>query len=160
MRKIIVAAFAAALVLAGLATVAYIVIPLSYAQGDAVPALGPEVTFGWVVVSWLIYSIAGLLASLTTPTEKFDAVKFARSLLIMVLTGFMALAFGISPANVETQFGGFITAMANGIVNTAPGVTLIYILNKSTTFIMNLKAKIEAAKAQMATGPPKPLSTP
>jgi hypothetical protein len=40
------------------------------------------------------------------------------------------LAFRFSPANVETQFGGVITILANTIVNTAPGVALIYLVDK------------------------------
>jgi len=71
----------------------------------------------------------------------------------MIITGLFAIAFKISPANVETQFGGLITTLANIVVKTAPGVTLIYLINKLYSVIINLKAKIEAARAQMAAGP-------
>jgi hypothetical protein len=148
MRKIVVFAFIAAAVLATLTTVAFVVIPLACAQGDgeAVP-VAPETTFGWVVFSWLIYAVAGLVASVTTSNERFDASKFARSLIIMLLTGFFAIAFKISPVNVETEFGGIITIVANTIVNAAPGVTLIYLVDKVWKLIANLKTKIEAARA-------------
>jgi len=126
------------------------------AQGEAVPVM-PETTFGWVVLSWLIYAVAGLVASVTkTPSEPFDSVKLLRSFLIMGITGITALAFRIAPANVETQFGGLITTVANVAVNTAPGVYLIYLLDKGARFVMNLKAKIEAARALSTPGPPNP----
>ena len=142
MRKVFGFVFAFML-LVGLA--AATITPVVVAQSEVVP-VAPETTFGWVAFAWLIYAVAGLVASVTkTPTEPFDPIKFARSLLIMLLTGVIALAFRISPANVETQFGGLITTMANVIVNTAPGVTLIYLTDKLYKFVMNAKAKIEAA---------------
>jgi hypothetical protein len=157
MRKIFVIAFIAAAALAALATVAVIVIPLVMAQGEgeAVP-VAPETTFGWVILAWLIYAVAGLLASMTASGERFDAIKFARSLIIMLLTGAFALAFRISPANVETQFGGVITILTNTIVNAAPGVTLIYLVDKVWKLIANLKTKIEAARALSTPGPSSP----
>ena len=157
MRKIVVIAFIAAAALAAIATVAVIVIPLVMAQGEgeAVPA-APETTFGWVILAWLIYAVAGLVASVTTPTERFDAIKFARSFLIMLLTAFIAIALRISPANIETQFGGLITTIANLIVNTGPGLTLIYLFEKVYRFIMNTKAKIEAARGFQSIEPPRP----
>ena len=147
-RKILVFAFM--LVVALTAT-----IPMVVAQSEAVP-IAPETTFGWVILAWLIYAVAGLVASVTTPTEHFDAIKFARSFLIMLLTAFIAIALRISPANIETQFGGLITTIANLIVNTGPGLTLIYLFEKVYRFIMNTKAKIEATRGLSATGPPSP----
>lgn len=128
------------------------------AQEPTVPAVpaAPEVTFGWILASWLIYAVAGLLAGITTSGEHWDTVKFARSLITAILTGFIALAFHIAPANVETQFGGIVTTLANVIVNTAPGVSLIYLLDKIYRLIMNLKVKIEAARALSTPGPPSP----
>jgi hypothetical protein len=148
MRKIFMIAFIVAAALAAIATVAVIVIPLVMAQGEseAVPA-APETTFSWVVLSWLIYAVAGLVASVTTSNERFDAAKLARSLIIMLLTGFFALAFRISPVNIETEFGGIITIIANTIVNAAPGVTLIYIVDKIWKLIANLKTKIGVTQA-------------
>ena len=147
-RKILVFAFM--LVVALTAT-----IPMVVAQSEAVP-IAPETTFGWVILAWLIYAVAGLVASVTTPTERFDAIKFARSFLIMLLTAFIAIALRISPANIETQFGGLITTIANLIVNTGPGLTLIYLFDKVYRFIMNTKAKIEATRGLPVTGPPRP----
>jgi len=147
-RKILVFAF---ILIAAFA----ITMPVVLAQSEAVP-IAPETTFGWVILAWLIYAVAGLLASVTTPTEHFDAIKFARSFLIMLLTAFIAIALRISPANIETQFGGLITTIANLIVNTGPGLTLIYLFEKVYRFIMNTKAKIEAARGLSVTGPPRP----
>jgi hypothetical protein len=127
---------------------------LVVAQEEVVP-MAPEATFGWVVLSWLIYAVAGLLASMTS-AESFDTIKFARSVIIMLLTGAFALAFRISPANIQTEFGGVITILANTIVNAAPGVTLIYLIDKVWKLIANLKTKIEAARALSSPGPPKP----
>jgi hypothetical protein len=157
MRKIVVFIFIAAAVLAALATVMYVVVPLACAQGDgeAVP-VAPETTFGWVVLSWLIYAVAGLVASVTASGESFDAAKFVRSLIIMLLTGFFAIAFRISPVNIETEFGGIITILANTIGNAAPGVTLIYIVDKIWKLIANLKTKIEAARALSTPEPQRP----
>jgi len=121
---------------------------------EAVP-VAPEATFGWVALSWLIYAVAGLLASMTG-TERFDTIKFARSIIIMLLTGAFALAFRISPANIQTEFGGVITILANTIVNAAPGVTLIYLVDKVWKLIANLKTKIEVARTLSSPGPPKP----
>jgi len=149
MRKIIVLAFVLVALMATAATI-YVV----FAQGEVVP-VAPETTFGWVILSWLIYAVAGLLASMTG-TERFDTIKFARSLIIMLLTGAFALAFRISPANIETQWGGVITILANTIVNTAPGVTLIYLIDKVWKLIANLKTKIEATRAATGPGPPSP----
>ena len=61
-------------------------------------AVAPEATFGWVVLSWLIYAVAGLLASMTG-TESFDTIKFARSIMIMLLTGLAARAIQQSNVN-------------------------------------------------------------
>ena len=153
MRKIFGFVFAFMLLVA---LAAATITPVVVAQSEAVP-VAPETTFGWVAFAWLIYAVAGLVASVTkTPGEPFDPVKFARSLLIMLLTGIIAIAFRISPANVETQFGGLITTVANVIVNTAPGVTLIYLTDKLYKFVTNAKAKIEAAHAVSAPGPQKP----
>jgi len=126
---------------------------LVVAQTEIAP-MAPETTFGWVILSWLIYATAGLLASMTG-TEHFDTIKFARSLIIMLLTGAFALAFRISPVNVETQLGGFISILANTIVNTATGISFIYLIDKIWKFIANLKTKIEAARAT-GPGPPSP----
>ena len=147
-RKILVFAFMLVVALTA-------AIPMVVAQTEAIP-VAPETTFGWVILAWLIYAVAGLVASVTTPTERFDAIKFARSFLIMLLTAFIAIALRISPANIETQFGGLITTIANLIVNTGPGLTLIYLFEKVYRFIMNAKAKIEAAHGLQSTGPPRP----
>jgi hypothetical protein len=158
MRKIVVFAFIAAAVLAALVTVMYVAVPLVCAKGDgeAVP-VEPETTFGWVVLSWLIYAVAGLIASITkTPAESFDAIKFTRSFLIMLLTGLATLALRISPTNVETQFGGLITILATTIVNTAPGVALIYLFEKLYRFVTNLGTKIQAARSLSGPGSASP----
>jgi len=149
-RKIWVLAF----MLLALVTTSMPIMVVVAQNGEAMP-VAPETTFGWVILAWLIYAVAGLVASVTTSTEHFDAIKFARSLLIMLLTGLIAVAFRISPANVETQFGGLITTIANLIVNTALGVTLIYLVDKLWKIIANLKAKVEAARAAVGPGPPK-----
>jgi hypothetical protein len=155
MRKIFVIAFIAAAALAALATVAVIVIPLVMAQGEAVP-VAPETTFGWVVLAWVIYAIAGLVASITNPTEHFDPKKFAGSFLTAILTGFIAMALKIEPNTVSTQFGPVLNMVVAGILNAGPGLTLIYLFNKGYAIVMNTKAKIETARALSTPGPPKP----
>jgi hypothetical protein len=150
-RKIFVFAFMM------LITLAAVAIPMVIAQTEPTPApVAPETTFAWVFVAWLIYAVVGLLAGVTTPKESFDALKLTRSFIVMVLTGITAIALRISPANVETEFGGLLTLSANIIVNTAPGVTFIYLIDKLWKLFVNLKTKIEAARGLSATGPPKP----
>jgi len=38
------------------------------AQGEAVPVM-PETTFGWVLLAWVIYAIASLLANVKRPQK-------------------------------------------------------------------------------------------
>ena len=155
MRKIIVIAFITALTLATIATIAVIVIPWVMAQGEGeVLPVAPETTFAWVVGAWLIYAIAGLVASVSKPTERFDPIKFAGSFLTAILTAFIAIGLGIEPGTVATQFGPSISMIATTILNTGPGLMLIYVFNKLYTLAMNLKAKIEAARALSTSGPP------
>jgi len=157
MRKIVVIAFIAAAALAAIATVAVIVIPLVNAQGEgeAVPA-APETTFGWVVLAWVIYAIAGLVASITNPTEHFDPKKFAGSFLTAILTGFIAMALKIEPNTASTRFGPVLNMVVAGILNAGPGLTLIYLFNKGYVIVMNAKAKLDVARAATGPGPPNP----
>jgi hypothetical protein len=143
-RKILILAF---LMVAAFTLV--LSIPVVEAQTEGVPVVAPETTFGWAALAWLIYALAGLIANIGK--EKFDAVKLTRSFLIMIITVFIAISLGISPANVETQYGGILTLVANAIVNAAPGVTLIYLVDKAWRVTANLKAKLEAA--HVMTGP-------
>jgi uncharacterized membrane protein len=147
-RKIFVFAF--------MLTVAFaIIMPVVSAQTETVP-LAPETTFGWVILAWFIYALIGLLASVTTPKEHFDAIKLARSFILMILTGVIAIALRITPGAIETQYGGILNVVATVVLNTGPGLTLIYSLDKLAKLIMNTKAKIEAARALSTPGPSNP----
>lgn len=126
------------------------------AQETTPAPVAPEVTFGWVVLSWLIYSIIGLLASISKPGETFDAIKFVRSFLIMLLTGLISIGLHLAPGSVTTQFGGTLDMIATFILNTGPGLWLIYAFDKLYKLIMNLKTKLEAAHTLATTGPGSP----
>ena len=148
MRKIVVIAFILAALMAAAATIVVV-----FAQGEVVP-VAPETTFGWVVLAWVIYAIAGLVASITNPTEHFDPKKFAGSFLTAILTGFIAMALKIEPNTVSTQFGPVLNMVVAGILNAGPGLTLIYLFNKGYVIVMNAKAKIETARALSTPSPP------
>jgi hypothetical protein len=151
MRKIVVIAFILAALMAAAATIVVV-----FAQGEIVP-VAPETTFGWVVLAWVIYAIAGLVASITNPTERFNPQKFAGSFLTAILTGFIAMALKIEPNTVSTQFGPVLNMVVAGILNAGPGLTLIYLFNKGYVIVMNAKAKIETARAATTgPGPPSP----
>jgi len=117
----------------------------------------PEVTFAWVLLAWLIYAALGLLANMTaTPSESFDAVKFASSLLSMVITFLLALILKLTPGAIITQYGPLIDGIATVVLNTGPGLLLIYAILRFYRFVMNAKAKMEAAKSAAGPGPPHP----
>jgi hypothetical protein len=153
-RKVLTCMLFSALILA-IATVPVMVV---VAQEPAPVPVAPETTFGWVVLAWLIYSIVGLLASVSKPGETFDTLKFVRSFLIMLVTGLVSIALHLTPGAITTQFGGILDMTATFILNTGPGLWIIYAFDKLIKLIMNLKAKLEAARALAAAGPgpPKP----
>ena len=153
-RKVLTCMLLSALIL----TITSVPVVLVVAQEPAPVPTAPETTFSWVVLAWLIYSIVGLLASVSKPGETFDTMKFVRSFLIMLLTGVVSIALHLAPGSVTTQFGGILDMAATFILNTGPGLWIIYAFDKLIKLIMNLKAKLEAAHALAAAGPgpPKP----
>jgi hypothetical protein len=140
-RKILAFMLLSALIL----TITSVPVVLVVAQEPAPVPVAPETTFGWVVLAWLIYSIIGLLASVSKPGETFDTLKFVRSFFIMLLTGVVSIALHLTPGIVTTQFGGILDMAATFILNTGPGLWLIYAFDKLIKLIMNLKTKLEAA---------------
>jgi hypothetical protein len=114
----------------------------------------PAVTFGWIIVAWLIYSLVGFFAS----GESFNGVKFAKTFLVTLIVAFIALALRITPATVVTEYGPVLDQVVAIVLNTGPGITLIYLLEKLWKIIVALKIKWEKAK-ELATGPGPPKST-
>jgi hypothetical protein len=128
--------------------------PLACAQGEAQTVEAP-VTFGWIVAAWLIYSLVGFFAS----GEPFNGLKFARTFLVTIIVAFAAIALRITPANVLTSYGSIIDQFASIIINTGPGIGLIYLFEKLFKFSQLVKTKLEKAKELApAPGPqaPKP----
>jgi hypothetical protein len=148
-----------AVLVALLAALTYMLVgfsmPIVFAQGEAQPIEVP-ITFGWIIAAWLIYSFVGFFAS----GEPFSGLKFARTFLVTIIVCFIALALKITPANVVTQYGPIIDQIAATIINTGPGITLIYILEKLWKIVDNIRTKLEKAKEIVsAPGPPTPKPT-
>ena len=150
MKRVFMCAFL--IIIATVAMGAPVVIVL--AQAGPVAPVEPAVTFGWTVLSWFVYAVTGLLASVAFGKEPFDAKKIAKSILLMVIAGVFALAFRLTPGAVTTQYGASIDLIATTILNTAPGLWLIYVFDKIYQFTMHAKARMEAAA--MGPGPPSP----
>jgi hypothetical protein len=131
------------------------IVPMAFAQGETEPVTpGPEeaaITFGWIVAAWLVYSFVGFFAS----GESFNGIKFAKTFLVTILVGFIAIALKIAPTTVATEYGPILDQIATIIVNTGPGITLIYLLEKLWKIVVALKTKWEQAK-QIAAGPGPP----
>ena len=128
-------------------------VPVAFAQEQPIaPQPGPEVSFGWVVVSWLVYSIAGLIGSVSGG-KSFDGFKFTRTLLFTLLVAIFAVTLKITPVQVTTAYGPVLEQVIGFLLNTGPCTVLIYSFNKLYDIIMNLKAKFEAARVA-ATSPP------
>jgi membrane-bound acyltransferase YfiQ involved in biofilm formation len=145
--KIVLAALLVALCMVMGATVSVV-----FAQGETEPIEVQSVlTFGWIIASWLIYSFMGFFAS----GESFNGVKFAKTFLVTLIVAFIAVALKITPATVVTEYGPVLDQIATIILNTGPGMTLIYLLEKLWKIIVALKTKWEQAKQIAAgTGPP------
>jgi len=127
-------------------------VSIVHAQGEAQTVEAP-LTFGWIIVAWLIYSFTGFFAS----GETFNGVKFARTFIITIVAAFIAIALKVSPGNVTTQYGPILDQIATVILNTGPGITLIYLLEKLWKIVSNIKTKLEKAKEiASAPGPPTP----
>ena len=111
------------------------------------------ITFGWIIAAWLIYSFVGFFAS----GETFNGVKFARTFIITIVAAFIAIALKVPPGNVTTQYGPVLDQIATVVLNTGPGITLIYLLEKLWKIVSKIKTKIEKAKEiASAPGPPTP----
>lgn len=147
-RKILLLAIVNALLVA---TVSLMMTPV-FAQESVAPQPGPEVSFGWVVVSWLVYSIAGLISSVSGG-KSFDGFKFTRSFLFTLLVAILALTLGLTPVQVTTEYGPVLEQVVAFLLNTGPSTVLIYSFNKLYDVIMNLKRKLEATQIA-ATSPP------
>ncbi len=132
---------------------ALMTIPVFAKEQPVSPQLSPEVSFGWVVVSWLIYSIAGLVSSVSGG-KSFDGFKFTRTLLFTLLVAILAIALHITPVQVTTTYGPVLEQVIAFLLNTGPCTVLIYTFNKLYDVIMNLKTKFEAARVA-ATSPPQ-----
>lgn len=131
-------------------------IPLALAQTEQ-STVSPDVTMtlGWVVVSWVFYNVLGLVASLTSG-ESFDNLKFGRTLLVTTIVAIISLALKITPITVTTQYGAVLEIVVITILNTSPGLFLLYGVNKIWTTLNNLKARLQRAKAAgSGPGPPK-----
>ena len=126
-------------------------VSIVYAEGETETNEAP-VTFGWIIAAWLIYSFVGFFAS----GENFDGLKFARTFIVTLVVAFIALVFQIPPANVVTQYGVIIDQVATVVLNTAQGISLIYLSEKFMKILAATKAKWEKARelAQTGLGPP------
>jgi len=122
-----------------------LIIPLAYAQAETGGEIGVPMGLGWIVASWAIYNVIGLAASLTSG-EGFDGVKFGKTVLVTVIVAVIALALKIPPVNVTAAYGPVIDLLVIGLLNTAPGVTLMWAINRIWIVVASLKKKVEAAR--------------
>ena len=119
-------------------------IPFAFAQENGSPLMSEEsTTILKVVGSWLLYSMLGLLASVSTkgPDGKplpFDAEKIGRSLLWMVVAAGVAIALNLNPQVVVAEQTNLISEIVNFIVNTGIFLPVIYGIDKIYTIATNL----------------------
>lgn len=140
-----------------LATVSYGV-AVVFAEGEAVPVVADlTASLPWVVAAWLFYSLLGLAASAISG-EDFDAVRFGKTVLVMLVVAVLALALRIHPTEVITTYGVAVDQIVTGIVNTSPGLMLIFAIEKVWKIIVALKAKWEKAREGAGTGPGPPVA--
>ena len=95
-----------------------------------------------VAGSWLLYSIIGLLASVTTVEDgkaiAFDTKKFMKSALIAGLVALAAIGLGVHPTVVQTEQANLVAAVANFIINTGAFTSAIYVVDKGITLVLNV----------------------
>lgn len=120
-------------------SVALAVVP-AFAQ-EPVPQPAPEQTLLWTVIGWLLYSILGLVASVTQD-QKFDARKFARSFLWLVIVAVLAIGMKINPSQISTQNATIVEQIVDVLMNSSVGLTLIYFLDKLYLIIINVSKKL------------------
>ena len=127
--------------------------PMVFAQGETEPEV--PVSLGWIIIAWLVYSFSGYFAS----GEQFNGIKFAKTFIVTIIVLIIALALKITPTTVATQYSPVLDQVATVILNTAPGITLIYLLEKVWKIIAAYKAKWEKAKELALPGTPGPPKT-
>lgn len=115
------------------------------------PETGPVI---WVVAGWLLYSLLGLVASITKADgTKFDPKKFALSFLWFLIVAVVAVALKLTPVQVETQYPSLITDIVNLIANSSVGLTLIYFFDKLWKIATNIKNKFEIKTTTTSPSP-------
>jgi hypothetical protein len=130
-------------------------VPVVLAQTEQATTPDVSSTIYWVVGSWVIYNLLGLAASLTSG-DGFDSLKFGRTIIVTVIVAIIALALKMTPIAITTQYGPVLEIVVVCIMNTSPGLFLIYGINKVWTVLNVAKAKLEKARvAGSGAGPPK-----
>lgn len=121
-------------------------VPFAFAQNNAengVLELSDETkTVLAVAGSWLLYSVIGLLASVTTVVDgkpiAFDTKKFMTSALYAVIVALLAIGLGIHPTIVQTEQANLVSAVANFVVNTGAFTSVIYVVDKGIKLALNV----------------------
>jgi hypothetical protein len=127
-----------------------ITVPLVCAQDNGALELSEETTTLLKVVgSWLLYSLLGLIASVSTkgPDGKqipFDAEKIGKSLVWMAVAAVLAIALNLNPQVVVAEQANLINEIVNFIVNTGVFVPVIYGIDKLYTIATNLLKTLKA----------------
>lgn len=121
-----------------LATIALsLTVGIAFAQ-DGIIGEGQSILY--VVGAWLIYFIMGLLPSIISG-DKFDAVKFGRSIIWALVVALLSIGMGLHPTVIEAEYTNLVSEVVNFIGNSGFGLSLIYFFDKLYRTVTGLAAK-------------------
>lgn len=129
-----------AVIALGLAFVTLMVSSVYAQEPDA------EVSIIPVVGAWLFYSLLGLLAAVSA-RESFNAFKFVRSLVWLVVIAGLAVILKVPPVTVAAQWGPAVNEIVSFLVNTGPFVAAIYGVDKLYKIAKELQSRLERLRA-------------
>lgn len=120
-------------------------------ENGVLPTEGQTILYA--VGAWLLYSMLGLVASITTVTVGedgkptpvvFDKDKLLKSLLYAIVVAALALLGNIQPVTIEAEYSNLVTEIVHFVMNLGLFATPIYALNKVVTIITNITSKQKA----------------
>lgn len=104
-----------------------------------------------VFISWLIYTLAGLLKSVIESSD-FDGAKFTYSFLVTIAVSIIALMTGLEPEIVWSSHGDTISQILVTLMDAGVFLPLIYVFTK---FAAILKAAYDRYKTMFEDKKPQ-----
>jgi len=99
-------------------------------------------SYVYVALAWFVYNIWGLIASFSSK-ESFDPKKFGKTIIWAVLVSLFAVTAKVAPAEVITGYGSALDVIITTVMNTGPGISLIWFIDRAYKTITGLGSRIE-----------------